>query len=71
MSDRDAQQPEDPRHQELVEWLQEQKYPAAEIEKILAKVAEYDSQTLHESIFDSIEGGDFSIDGIIKEALGD
>jgi len=71
MPDSNPQQPADPRHQELVEWLQEQKYSAAEIEKILAKVAVYDSQTLHESIFDSIDGGDFSIDGIIKEALGE
>ena len=61
----------DPRHAELVEWLQEQGHSADEIEKILAKVAHYDSQTVHESIFDSIDAGDFSIDAIIKEALGE
>jgi len=69
MPDSNSPKSEDPRHQELVQWLQEQKYSAIEIEKILAKVAEYDSQTLHESIFDSIEGGDFSIETIVKEAL--
>jgi hypothetical protein len=60
---------EDPRHQELVEWLREQGHNSDEIEKILAKVAEYDAQTLHESVFDSISRGDFDLSAIIKEAL--
>ena len=62
---------QDPRHQELIAWLQQQGHSESEIEKILNKVAEYDSQTLHESVFDSIDRGDFSIGAIIKEALGD
>ncbi len=60
----------DPRHQELVEWLREQGHNPNEIEKILAKVAEYDAQTLHESVFDSINRGHFDLSTIIKEALG-
>jgi hypothetical protein len=61
----------DPRQQELVEWLREQGHTPVQIDKILAKVAEYDARTLHESIFDSINRGDFNIGAIIREALGD
>jgi hypothetical protein len=62
---------EDSRHQELVEWLREQSHSPEQIEKILAKVAEYDAQTLHESVFDSISRGQFDLSSIIKEALGE
>lgn len=62
---------EDPRHQELVEWLRAQGHKPDEIEKILAKVAEYDAQTLHESVFDSISRGNFDLSTIIKEALSE
>jgi len=61
----------DPRHQELVEWLKSQGHSDPQIERILAKVAEYDNQTLHESIFDSIDSGDFDIAKLIDEALSD
>ena len=61
----------DPRQDELVEWLREQGHTPPEIEKILAKVAEYDARTLHESIFDSINRGHFDIGAIVREALGD
>ncbi|MEM8947040.1 MAG: hypothetical protein AAGD11_17830 [Planctomycetota bacterium] len=60
---------QDPRHHELIEWLKSQGHNAAQIERILAKVAEYDSQTTHESIFDSIDSGDFDIASLIDEAL--
>jgi SOS response regulatory protein OraA/RecX len=60
---------EDPRHQELIGWLREQGHNPDEIEKILAKVAEYDAQTFHESVFDSISRGHFDLSAIIKEAL--
>ena len=62
---------EDPRFQELVEWLREQGHSPVKIEKILVKVAEYDAQTLHESVFDSISKGQFDLSSIIKEALGE
>jgi len=61
----------DPRQQDLITWLQEQGHTDVQIERILAKVAEYDKQTLHESIFDSINRGDFNLSTIIKEALGE
>lgn len=59
----------DPRQQELVGWLREQGHTPDQIEKILAKVAEYDARTLHESIFDSLSRGDFDVGMIIREAL--
>ena len=61
----------DPRQQELISWLKEQGHTPAEVEQILAKVAQYDQQTLHESIFDSIDRGDFNLGKIIEEALGE
>ena len=59
----------DSRQQELVEWLRQQGHSQQEIDRILAKVAEYDAQTLHESVFDSIDKGIFDIASIIDEAL--
>lgn len=59
------------RHAQLVAWLENQGHSPREIEKILAKVSEYDTQTVHESIFDSIETGAFNIKKIIGEALED
>jgi hypothetical protein len=34
-------------------------------------VADYDARTINESIFDSIDTGDFDLSSLIKEALGD
>lgn len=57
------------RHAQLIAWLENQGHTEQEIEKILAKVAEYDAQTVHESVFDSIESGAFDIHRVIEEAL--
>ncbi|MDZ4657464.1 MAG: hypothetical protein SH868_07770 [Bythopirellula sp.] len=56
-------------HAQLIAWLEDQGHTPAEIEKIMAKVAEYDAQTLHESIFDSISSGTIDIEALVKEAL--
>ena len=61
----------DPQYQEVVDWLQTQGHSNEEIEKILAKLSEYDEQTAHESVFDSINSGKFDIASIIDEALGE
>ena len=61
----------DPRHAELVAWLAEQGHSPDQVAKILAKVAEYDARKINESIFDSIDTGDFDLSGLIKEALGE
>lgn len=59
------------RHAQLIAWLENQGHSQDDIEKILAKVAEYDAKTVHESIFDSIDEGDFDIQQIIDEAPGE
>lgn len=56
-------------HAQLIAWLEDQGHSPAEIEKIMAKVAEYDAQTLHESIFDSISSGTIDIERLVREAL--
>jgi hypothetical protein len=61
----------DSRHAELVAWLTERGHSPEEISMILAKVDEYDVETVNESVFDSIDRGDFDIAAIIKEALGE
>lgn len=59
------------RHEQLVAWLHNEGHSDADIEKILAKLREYDERTVHESVFDSIERGSFDMAAIIKEALGE
>ena len=61
----------DPRHQEVIDWLKEQGHTPEQIDKILVKLQEYDDQTMHESLFDSISNGQFDISSIIQEALGE
>jgi hypothetical protein len=56
-------------HAQLIAWLQDQGHNEDDIQKILAKVAEYDAQTMHESIFDSISSGQFNFAALVKEAL--
>jgi hypothetical protein len=53
-----------------VAWLEDQGHTIAEIEKILEKVREYDEQTAHESVFDSIDTGHFDLRKLIDQALG-
>ena len=61
----------DPRHAELVAWLTERGHSPEEVAKILAKVEQYDADTVSGSIFDSIGRGDFDIGAFIDEALGE
>lgn len=64
--------PIDPQDQaRLINWLEDQGHSPSEIDSIMAKVAEYDAQTLHESLFDAIDRGEFDLEAIIDEALGD
>ncbi len=56
-------------HALLIAWLEDQGHTPAAIEKILAKVAEYDARTMHESIFDSINSGTIDIERLVREAL--
>ena len=60
-----------PRHAELLAWLADRGHSSDEIARILAKVEEYDAETVNASIFDSIDRGDFDIAAVIKAALGE
>ncbi len=56
---------------ELREYLVNLGQNAEEIELILARVAEYENATQHDSIMDSIGNGTLDLAAIIKEALGE
>ena len=55
----------------LIEWLQERGMTEAEIDRVLAKVREYDEKTMHDSVMESIGAGRMTLDGLIREALED
>ncbi len=55
----------------LADFLEQRGHSAEEIVKITKKLAEHDTESVRESIFDSIAGGTFSFDDIIKQALAD
>jgi hypothetical protein len=56
---------------EIESWLAERGYPPAAIQKILERLDHYDSRVNRESVFDSMDKGDFDMDAFIKEALKD
>ncbi len=60
---------EDSRNAELVAWLKSQGHTVAEIDKIQLRLAEYDDQTVRDSIFDSIDSGNMDLAKIVREAL--
>ncbi|MBP87358.1 MAG: hypothetical protein CMJ64_11660 [Planctomycetaceae bacterium] len=53
----------------LIEFLQQRGHSQEEIDKIMKRLAEHDAESMRESIFDSIAGGSFNLDEIIKQAL--
>jgi hypothetical protein len=55
----------------IVEFLQKRGYTAAEISRILARLADHDDKTFHDAVFDSIGKGSLDLDAIIREALKD
>ena len=54
---------------ELIEYLHAEGHTDAEIEKILARVRQYELETQHDSIMDSIGNGTLDLAALIKEAL--
>lgn len=52
----------------LIHYLTEQGLDWPEIERVLARVREFDKRTVRESVFDSIEQGSFRLDEIIAQA---
>lgn len=61
----------DQNHQELIGWLKERGHTPQEIQKIIDHLQQYDSQMVHAAVFDSIDAGQFDLEAVIKEALGD
>jgi hypothetical protein len=53
----------------IADWLRNQGYAEEEIQKILAKLADYDHQTLSDAVYDSIGGGGQTLDQIIRDVL--
>jgi hypothetical protein len=58
------------RYAPLVEWLREKAHSDKDIEQILARVRDYESQVQHDSLMDAIGDGSLDIDALVKEALG-
>ncbi|MEL7338106.1 MAG: hypothetical protein AAFN70_18075 [Planctomycetota bacterium] len=42
-----------------------------EIEQIVTRVRQYDRETIHQSVFESIESGSFNIQAIVAEIRAD
>jgi hypothetical protein len=58
-------------HTEIAAYLRERGHSSDAIKKILAKLETFDQQTSRQSLFDSVASGDFDLDALIKEALGE
>jgi len=56
---------------ELTEYLRGVGHTDAQIEKILARVRQYDAEMQLDSIMDSIGNGTLDLAALIKEALGE
>ena len=61
----------DHEHPEIAQWLHERGHSPEAITKILAKLEDFDDRISRESLFDSVANGDFDLDALIKDALGD
>lgn len=55
----------------LIEFLQQRGHSPEEIEKIAKRLADHDASEMRQSVFDSIAGGSFNLDDIIRQALED
>ena len=55
--------------QVLEQFLRQRGHTQEEIDKIVRKLSEHDSESVRESIFDSIAAGTFNFDDIIRKAL--
>jgi hypothetical protein len=53
----------------IADWLEQQGYTPDEVAKILARLAEYDQNTVSDAVFDSIGLGTMNLDVIIRQAL--
>ena len=58
-------------YDELTEYLRGLGQTDAEIQKIIVRVRQYEVETQHDSIMDSIGNGTLDLAALIKEALGE
>jgi hypothetical protein len=58
-------------YEELTEFLRGEGHNDAEINAILTRVRQYETETQHDSIMDSIGNGTLDLTALIKEALGE
>lgn len=56
---------------ELVDYLKRRGHSQGEVDQILANLQQRENDVLRQSIFDSIAAGNFDLEEIIKQALGD
>lgn len=56
---------------ELTEFLRGEGHTDDQIEKILIRVRQYEVETQHDSIMDSIGNGTLDLSKLIEEALGE
>jgi hypothetical protein len=55
----------------LLQWLSERGYSPEEVQKIMARLAEREHQTLSDAVFDSIGSSDQSLEQLIGDLLRD
>jgi hypothetical protein len=58
-------------YDELTQYLRAEGYSDTQIDSILVRVRQYEFETQHDSIMDSIGNGTFDLATLIKEALGE
>jgi hypothetical protein len=63
--------PEPDTRASMADWLRGQGYAEEEIQKILARLADYDHETLSDAVFDSIGNNGKTLDQIIRDVLKD
>lgn len=56
-------------YKDLTDILKAKGHSDEEVTKIVHRVKEYDLETQHDSVMDSLDGGGFNLDAIIEEAL--
>jgi hypothetical protein len=66
-----ADMAENQEYEELIAYLRNEGHSEVEIDKIMVRVRQYEFETQHDSVMDSIGAGTFDLATIIKEALGE
>lgn len=56
---------------EIIQWLAERGHSPEAIKKILDRLDQFDAKVNRDSVFDAIAAGQFDIDALIKDALGE